>query len=266
MAYMCRYARSSYEWSRNELQAYHITITHISPEEFFLQRANPPVTDLDPALVNTPLGVDDRNVSDDTCRFLSYLDLATNAGEDTAIDDFARELLHTVGYDERGYLLRTGHTVPLPICGSDREASIGVCLLDRQSTILLVLQTDKKNPDPEPQVIAGAIAAYEYNNKKRDRRGLTMLSNMIIPCITMTGTRPTFYLVPVTKELSDGVASGQWPGLETKVLKCVTVVAHNRRPNEGMETPGYRKVALQRLRAFGSLAERYWREFVVEDP
>lgn len=107
-------------------------------------------------------------MSDDTYRFLTYLDLATNTSQETAIDDFARELLRVVGFEDRGRILRTRHTIPLSICGENNTvAQTDVCLMDRRSTILLVLQQDKTNfnPfDPEPQVIAEAIAAYQHNN------------------------------------------------------------------------------------------------------
>ncbi|KAI0285459.1 hypothetical protein BGY98DRAFT_946046 [Russula aff. rugulosa BPL654] len=161
------------------------------------------------------------HLSDDTYRFLGYLDLATNTSQETAIVDFARELLRVVGFEERGRILRTRHTIPLSICGENNTvAQTDVCLMDRRSTILLVLQDDKTifNPsDPEPQVIAEAIAAYQHNNQRRNRMGLPTLNTMTVPCITMVGTRPTFYLVPVTRELSDAVITGQWPEVETKV-------------------------------------------------
>lgn len=58
--------------------------------------------------------------------------------------------------------------------------------------------------------------------------GLSTLDTMTVPCITMTGTRPIFYLVPVTQELGGAVINGKSPEVETKVLKCVTLVGHNR--------------------------------------
>ncbi len=91
-------------------------------------------------------------------------------------------------------------------------AQTDVCLVDRRSMVLLVLQGDKPifNPsDPGPQVIAEAIAAYQHNNQRRKHMGLPTLNTMVIPCITMVGTRPTFYLVPVTQELSDAVITGR---------------------------------------------------------
>jgi len=265
MANVIRSAKSSGDWGHNELLAYHITITPIQAQEFFRQGADPSLTGLDPALVDSPLDAID--VSDDTYRFLSYLDLATNAGQETAIDDFSREFLGIVGLDERGCVLRTHHIIPLSICGDiNKVAQTDVCLLDRRSTILLVLQADKTafDPsDPGPRVIAEAIAAYQHNNWRRACMGLSMLETMTVPCITMTGTHPTFYLVPVTKELSDGVITGRWPEVETEVLMCVTVLGQNRRLSEGMETPEYRRVTFQRMIAFKALAKSQWERFVV---
>ena len=133
-------------------------------------------------------------------------------------------------------------------------------------TILLVLQEDKtifNTSDPEPQVIVEAIAAYQHNNQKRECMGLSTLNTMTVPCITMTRTRPTFYLVPVTQELSDAVITGQWPKVETEVLKCITVVGHNHWLSEGMETPEYRRVALKHMIAFKVLAKSQWENFLL---
>ena len=257
------------DWGRNELLAYHITVTPIPPQEFFQQGADPSLTCLDPALINSPL--DATNVSDDTYHFLGCIELATNAGQETAIDDFAREFLRIVGFEERGCVVHTHHVMPLSICGESGDtkkvAQTCVGLLDRRSTMLLILQVDKtvfSTSDPEPHVIAEAIAAYQYNNLKRARMGLSTLETMTVPCITMRGTCPTFYLVPVTQELSDAVITGQWPKVETKVLKCVTLVGCNRRLSEGMETPEYRRVAFQRMIAFKALAKSQWKKFLVD--
>jgi hypothetical protein len=229
MANIIRCAKSGSGWGSNELIAYNITVTAQEQQQFFPQGADAPLTDLDPALITAAPKATD--VSDDTYRFLAYLDLATTASQETAIDDFAREVLRTLGFEERGLVLRTRHTIPLSICGDTNKVSqIDVCLLDRRSTILLVLQQDKtifKPSDPEAQIIAEAIAAYQYNNQIRQRMDLHPLDTMTVPCITMIGTRPIFYLVPVTKALSDAVITGQWPPVMTEVVKCVTVAGDN---------------------------------------
>ena len=121
-------------------------------------------------------------MSRDTYRFLAYLDLATNTSQETAVDDFAHELLRVVGFEERGRILRTRHTISLSICGENNTlAESTVCLVDLRSTVLLVLLKDKTNfnpSNPEPQVIAEAIAAYQHNNERRAGIGLPTLNTM----------------------------------------------------------------------------------------
>jgi hypothetical protein len=92
---------------------------------------------------------------------------------------------------------------------------------------------------------------------------MSTLDNMILPCITMAGTRPTFYLVPVSQALSDAVTTGQYPPVPTEVQKCVTVIGPNRSSREGMENPEYRRLALERFVAFKSLAKYHWESFLV---
>ena len=113
--------------------------------------------------------------------------------------------------------------------------------------ILLVVQEDKtifSSANPEPQVIAEAIATFQYNNRKREERGLPTLDQMTIPCIVMVGTRPFFYKVPVTQKLSDCVIGGKYPSQPTVVTRCSPPA--RRRTSDGMEVPDYRR-ALQRV-------------------
>ncbi|KIJ91193.1 hypothetical protein K443DRAFT_29646, partial [Laccaria amethystina LaAM-08-1] len=104
--------------------------------------------------------------------------------------------------------------------------------------------------DPEGQVVAQAIAVFQFNNRKRGEYGLPLLETMTIPCITMAGTRPTFYLVPVTRELSNAVLLGEYPLTQTRVLKCVTVGVSARHTVEGMENIHYRELVFRRVLAF----------------
>lgn len=118
------FIRSASDWGRNELMSYNITAT--PPEQFFSQGANRSLTDLDLPLITAPLDATD--VSDDTYRFLTFLDLATKAGQ-TAIDDFAPELLRIISM-EGGLILGTHHTIPLSICGDLSKVPKNICLLD----------------------------------------------------------------------------------------------------------------------------------------
>jgi hypothetical protein len=119
--------------------------------------------------------------------------------------------------------------------------------------------TKQSGRKPEAQVIAEAIATFQYNNGKRIDLNLEPLESMDIPCITMVGTRPVFYKVPVTQQLSDAVATGQYPHQPTIVSCCAPPA--KRRASEGMETPDYRKIALQYYDAFRHLAKSFWSSF-----
>jgi hypothetical protein len=265
MANLIRSAKSINGWSDYELIAYNITVIAQSPQEFFRGNTTPPLDDIDPLLINSK--IDAVDVADDIFHYFTHLDLATDGGGlESFIDDFARETLHILGYVERGLCLSTQFTIPLTICGEDTLAPTDVCLVARRPMVLLVLRQDKSMFDlsqrPEPQIIADAIAAYQYNNRRRKISGLPTLDAMTIPCIIMDGTRPTFYLVPVTQALSIAVVTGQYPETPTKVVRCVTSLGPRRSSGEGMKTLEYRRVAFQRFIAFKSLAKEYWQTFL----
>jgi hypothetical protein len=267
MANLIRSAKSGSDWTTNDLLAYNIRVSPLSPDKFY-GAPLPSVASLslDPSLVSGTLVT--QGLSDETYRILEYLDMASraNVGQESAIDDFAREILRVVGYEKRGILLRSRYAIPLLICGErNRKAQTDVALVHGASTILLVVQEDKATlgtRDPEPQVIAEAIATFQHNTRNRKLLDQPELDSMTIPCITMIGTRPIFYLVPVTRELSDAVAAGQYPPSSTVVKKCV-VASNSRRLSEGMETPDFRQVALQHYTAFRTLAETHWSAYIT---
>jgi hypothetical protein len=253
------------DWDINELMAYNIIVTAISPQQFFPEGTDVPLimAGLDPALATADSDVHvDADVSDSTLRFLVNLRYATTIMPDhePAIDTFARGILITVGFEQRRFGVSTACRIPF-CYDIDEVVQISICLRDFESNMLLLLQADKTQMGPsnvEARIIAGAIAAYQFNNNNRQKMGLHPLDAMTMPCITMVGSRPTFYLVPVTKTLSDAVMSCQYPSDRTEVLKCD--VTSNL--NGGMEAPEYRVVALQYYVAFKSLAKSHWEKFL----
>ena len=268
MANFIRSAKSGSDWTSHELIAYNIIFSPLSPGEFFTT-PDPTLDHIDSAILNSPPGDIDPALSDVATEYLAYLDLARGVQEDF-VDDFAAETLKLLGFNERLTVVSTCFTIPLIICGeSNRVAQPDVCLLHRLTFVLLVLAEDKTFTDkarPEVQVVAEAIAAFQYNNDKRSDHDLPPLDAMTIPCITMSATCPTFYLVPVTTELSNAVTSGQYPATQTQVLQCATVATratHIWNANTGMEDTEYRKLALKRFLAFKTLAKSHW-EHILE--
>lgn len=146
------------------------------------------------------------------------------------IDAFAHRILNTVAFDKGRRCVLQAHSIPLLMSDDNRQvAQMSLCLIDGESDMLLL----------------------QFNNNKRREMGLHPLDAMTIPCITMIGTRPTFYLVPVTRMLSDAVISCQYPSDRTEVLKCEVASDYDG----GMEVPEYRSIALQYYVAFKSLAK-----------
>ena len=260
IANLVRSAKWGSDWSENELLQHKCS----TPKSHQIHRSRawpyrPPRSQL-------TLNRRSHHFSQETYRFLAYLDLASraNAGQESAIDDLAKSVLEVTGFDERGTILRTRYDIPFTICGDNhRVARTDVCLVHLNSMILLVVQEDKTNSstaNPEPQVIAEAIAAFQYNNRKREELGLPTLDKMTTPCIVMLETRPFFYKVTATQKLCDCVIGGQYPSQPTVVTRCSPPA--RRRASEGMEVPDYRRAALQYYDAFHELAKACWTSFL----
>ena len=121
--------------------------------------------------------------------------------------------------------------------------------------ILLLVQKDKRHierKDPEPQLIAEAIVAFQTNNTRR-RRVLSQdpIDARVMAGITLVGSSPTFYKIPVTQELAWAVEQGQFPVTPTVVYAHIPAVARpSRRLNEGMKPLGDRRYILSCYEAF----------------
>ncbi|KAJ7118373.1 hypothetical protein C8R44DRAFT_626218, partial [Mycena epipterygia] len=88
--------------------------------------------------------------------------------------------------------------------------------------------------DPEPQVIAEAIAAFQRNNFTHERElRLHALDRMVLPAIAMYETFPTFYKITVTASLNDAVKTGVFPAVATTVYRHIPRLP--RRNSDGMK-------------------------------
>ena len=174
--------------------------------------------------------------------------------EESAVDDFAVLLLRALGYNTRGRVLRTRKDIPLVICGENSHAKVDVCIID-QNEISLLVQEDKRhmdNSDPEPQLIAQAIAAFAANNQTRQQTlNQPPLDSKILAGITMKGTAPIFYKIGVTAALVTSVGGGVYPQAVTTVYAHVPNIPRpNRRWSEGMKPLDNRQVILSCYEAF----------------
>ena len=222
MANIIRSAKSGNDWSTNELFGYNITIQTQSVVDFFGHEPYS-IDHLDPDLfsLSNPSTFVPTEISVPTRRFLEYLYLTTQPGaSDSTFIGVANSVLEATNFNEQiGTAFLRPHRIPFTICGdTNRKAISDICLLSTRlrvrPLILLLVQQHKPtfgSSGPEPPVIAGAIATFQDNNRNRAEMGLPTLDTMTIPCITVMGTRPLFYKVPVTQHLSDCVVTGQFP-------------------------------------------------------
>ncbi|KAF8546990.1 hypothetical protein OG21DRAFT_1394243, partial [Imleria badia] len=250
MANIIRLAKWGNDWGFNELDAYNISVAEQEQETFFegpLPAYTGPAGFLQHE--NRVQGLDASSLA-----LIKRLDLAMKImeGEESAVDDFAAELLRSMGYETEETVIRTRKNIRLNMCGEQVHAKTDVCVLDAAFEILLLVQEDKThiNPrDPEPQFIAEAIAAFQSNNAKRvDDLFLDPLQTMVIPGITMTQTFPKFYKIKVTADLDHCVRRGQFPAVQTIVYRHTPRVP--RRRSDGMRPLDNRELMLRCYEAF----------------
>ncbi|KAJ7870143.1 hypothetical protein B0H14DRAFT_2345757, partial [Mycena olivaceomarginata] len=175
-------------------------------------------------------------------------------GEESAVDDFAVLLFQELGYVPVGRVIRTRKDIPLVICGEHRHAKTDVCIID-DGGILLLVQEDKRHADggnPVPQLVAEAIAAFQSNNLTRELTfGLPPLPFKVVPGITMKGTSPIFFKVPVSQELVTAVIGGVYPATETIVQAHLPAIPRPaERLNEGMKPQDNRLIIMSCYEAF----------------
>jgi hypothetical protein len=183
MADIIRSAKSGSDWTRNDLDSYHITIHQVDHLLFFgLQELPQPV--IDQELLNI-LDADTMQ-QDRNAELIELLDLAKIPDEDeTVVHDFVVELFKVLGYVRRKRLARTRVDLPLLVCGEERHAKTDVCIFDRsQNDILLLVQAERRLQQLEPlsaraQLVAEAVAAFNENNAQRQVMGLPPLVSKV---------------------------------------------------------------------------------------
>lgn len=260
----------------NELIAFNIEVIDVNAQTFFGNAILPQLT-LSPVILNNleeppgPLHKADMD-------FFAYMEdaMIIPPGEESLVDDFATFVLKMMRYDEGRRVIHLRKEMGFEMCGQRVDAKTDVCVMERSGTgakYLLLVQEDKvcrpylsvskiclpvtrtkrhlSRDDPEPQLIAEAIAAFYENNRARKAAGLPKLPSRTFAGITMIGTAPTFYKIPVTDEILISLATSQYPTGVTTVTKLVPPVPFPERlANDGMKPLVNRRIILQCFEAF----------------
>ena len=245
-----RAAKSGSDWGTNELYANRISIVEQEQDTFF---GGPLPTYGGPAGFlqheERVKGLDNSSLA-----LMKRLDqvMYGKAGDESAVGDFAVELLRAMGYEKEATVVVSQKRIPLIMCGEQVYAKTDVCVLDIAPEFLLLVQGDESNVnprDPEPQLIAGAIAAFQYNNAKRvNDLFMDPLETMIIPGITMARTFPKFYKIKVTAGVDRSIRYGTFPEEDTIVYRHTPRVPKRR--SDGMRPLDNRELILRCYEGF----------------
>ncbi|KAN0133232.1 hypothetical protein V8E53_008956 [Lactarius tabidus] len=216
MANCPRTAKSGSDWTDAELHAYNIIVEYQDAATFFGVNPLP-----QPAVAGELLN---HLTADEMV--LRYMDMAMNRvpESESAVADFAVHLLSLLGYVPRARMARTHADIPFTICGQYCHVATDLSIVDAGEIILLV-QEDKRHlrpltSDPEIQLIAKAIAAFQANNLRQRQ---------------VLGQDPLTH-IPVTTELSMSVVTGTYPATPTIVHAHIPALARPaRRLIEGMK-------------------------------
>jgi hypothetical protein len=141
---------------------------------------------------------------------------------ESAVDDFASFLLGMLGYDP-DRVVHQRLEIGFIMCGQRVHAEPDICVMDQDDYLLLVQEEMVRRSrvrtesmlkpwhfakrqmsadDPEPQLIAEAIAAFYENNRRRMQVGRPTIPAKVFAGITLMGTAPTFYKFPSRKHFS----------------------------------------------------------------
>jgi hypothetical protein len=193
MATLLRLAKSGSEWRSNELEAYNISIAFQGAQAFFNETPLPPPS-VHLEILTAPTA--DDAVDEASYNLLTQLDLAMmpTEPEESAVDDFAVALFHSLGYIHRPRAIRTRKELRFFTCGEVKYAKADVCIINRDANdIILLVQEDKRfggDGEAHPQLIAEAIAAFQDMNSRRRAVGLDPLVSKV--CISRLCGAPVF--------------------------------------------------------------------------
>ncbi|CAG8772561.1 10477_t:CDS:1, partial [Racocetra fulgida] len=224
------------QWSNKELEFFRIETVNVEDFEKFFQESPPKiekfsdqvkeVLSIDLSKVNVLSSIDWKNLKHVQASRVIKSILAvtrTHLSNESTVDDLAKSTLELFNYDDGDLRIQSREELKLEMCGSRTYAKPDMCIETSRLVIKLLVQEDKsykvsnQDTDAESQVFAEAIASFQGNSKTKKFK--SPLEAQLIPCITLLGTYPTFYLFKVTKMLSECVKMGNRPKEKTIVKR-----------------------------------------------
>ncbi|KAH9063701.1 hypothetical protein EDB83DRAFT_2291847 [Lactarius deliciosus] len=256
MANLNRSAKPSSDWNSYDLRAYNIQTQQEDGATFFGD-SNLSLPVIDEEIITTVSPETKNMLSDHNVELINLLYQTQRlglAGESDAID-FTVELFRQLGYMKRSRIALTQKIIPFLILAEWRDAKTDICLINypKHDILLLVLE-EKHEPegpgiDATAKLIAGAIAAFDYNDQLQYSREENIKSKACASII-LHGTMPIFYKIPITTNLVHNVWSGTYPSEPTIVSFHIPKLPNLNNFRKGMEPPDSRRAILCCYEAF----------------
>lgn len=265
MANLIRSARSGSKWTQHDLTAYRINVVPTTLQNFFGIPAFPalPVTYSQAILLNLnhpppgpiPLSEQEEDF------FMHMSNVEDPRSTESSVDAFFLWLYSSGGpvqYSGNGRGASQKRELRFWMSGEKVFAKNDIYLWRQLGYRRYVLVQENKElgsqADPEPQLIAEAIAAFSENNEALVRSGANPLPFCDIPGITVVGTAPTFYLIRVTTNLIKALERARLPAQATIVKKYTPPVPNPQAYlTDGMRPLANRYLIFQCLEALRAL-------------
>ena len=180
MANLTHSSKLASNWTRADLDLYNITLLHQNAATFFethhlpqsqLSQVNPEILNIQDALDMT-IGNNQEliNLLD-----LAMIPISPEEPPESAVCDFTFRLFQMLHYAWDHHLVCTRRNIQLLVCGKLKHAKVDVSLFDcYKGNFMLLVQENKHfgdskmaRGDANAQLIAGAVAAFSYNNHRR---------------------------------------------------------------------------------------------------
>ncbi|KAF8875222.1 hypothetical protein BD779DRAFT_216202 [Infundibulicybe gibba] len=226
MATLTRTAKPGNLWTPHDLRAFNIRIIKQDVSSFFNLQELPTLQNIPFAIWNNVAAPTGAQLSKKEQLFFSYLDSAMNKipEEESFVSDFAVFLLGMFDYDVDHLVAHRRREMPFYMCGTRVKANADAIIIKRHGVrfqyVLLVQEAKEgylSGHEPEPGLIAEAIAAFYHNNRIRKFRRMPPLESQTFPAMTIAGTTIIFYKITITQELLVAVEGGTYPENSTIV-------------------------------------------------
>ncbi|TFK58288.1 hypothetical protein BDN72DRAFT_966385 [Pluteus cervinus] len=249
MADIERAPKYGFEWTVDDLKAYNIGIDVVDESTFFgAAGSGAAVPSIDGVLdknPNIPASIVENTKEPEqmeyedhaTRQFFQFLgNLNAGTADDTKYaDEFGVFLLNLMNYNTEGREIHTKKEIEYISCGEQKKALVDVCMTDMQPVedYVRFLQVNKKSSKDLSDVaihaasaslIAGAVAAFSLNHRLLQSAS-SRPDGIVFPGLTVIGSVPIFFKIPVTQDLVMAVNTGHYPSEPTNVQIIIPTAA-----------------------------------------